>query len=212
MVIVNVSELLPLELWKNALLRPKETFAKEKKNTSVVRGVKQIALASLFWSYQVGRILELSFASIFLPLVSSVAYGDTFWISNIVMGVIGFLAVLFVFFAVNVVWWVIAKILGGRGEFSTQYFLAALYAAPITLLVFLATFIPFVGFLFQSAMQFYWLYLSVLMIREAHDLSALKAAIVVLLPVIIVLVLIGAWILFALLSLQGASGLRWHGY
>ncbi|MFQ5405531.1 MAG: YIP1 family protein [Candidatus Micrarchaeia archaeon] len=187
--------LLPIELWKSALLKPKETFAKEKANASLTEGVKQIAVAAAAGGLVVGLII----------LVISLLGGPAGLVAGLI-GVVGGVAGAVIFAVIfsligNGITWIIAKVLGGAGSFSTQYYVAALYTAPVILANIALGIIPVIGSLVGLLVGLYSIYLSVLMVKEVHQMSTLKAAVVVLLPAIT----LGILVVLGLVTLLGAT-------
>ncbi len=81
---------------------------------------------------------------------------------------------------VNVIYWVVAKLFGGKGSLSAQYYVVSLYAAPLAMI----DLIPLVGLV----ALIYQFYLTVLAISSVHKLSAGKAIAVVLMPIVLLLI------------------------
>ena len=75
------------------------------------------------------------------------------------------------------VFFVIAKLLGGKGSFTSLFYLSSLYAVPIALI----SWIPYLGIL----AILYWYYLLYLTVKESQELSGGKAAGAILIPLIL---------------------------
>jgi hypothetical protein len=162
--------------WKAALMQPKETFAAEKKNASIVAGMKHIAIGYFLTGLVMAIIVMLlPGAGVFAG--AGIVFPIWFAISGVIGSVIG-AGIPFLF----------AKLLGGNGTMSQQYYLISLYLAPFALLTILQV-IPVVGALFGLALFVYGLYLLTIIIKEVHGLSTAKAVAAWLIPVIIVVVL-----------------------
>jgi hypothetical protein len=102
--------------------------------------------------------------------------------------------------------WLVAKALGGTGEYKKQAFFASLPTSAIYLLSVILIFIfviPCIGLILILIITIYFTYMHFLVVREIHKLDNVKAAAVTLSPYIIfglVLVIIFA-ILFGLMML-----------
>ena len=109
-------------------------------------------------------------------------------------------------FAGSGVYFIIAKILGGKGSYTSQTHAFALVLAGATLLTLpfqLLGIIPFIGGIFSLATMvvgLFALYSYYRTIKEVHQLSSSRALAVVLLPVIIAVVLLVALMGIALLG------------
>jgi hypothetical protein len=99
--------------------------------------------------------------------------------------------------------YLIAKLLGGTGEFGRYAYLNAAFTAPLTILSSLISIIPVLGCV-SIFIGIYQLVLTYYSTKVEHNLSSGRALIVVLLPVILVLLLIFCFVFFivgALLSI-----------
>ncbi|MBI5225796.1 YIP1 family protein [Candidatus Micrarchaeota archaeon] len=166
------------ETWIAAITKPKETFAKEKSKASIMGGVKNFAIAGALYGIAYGL-----FSTLLLLLlgggVAAAGIGIVAMIMTVVMMTIGFpIGSLVIIGIIHV----IAKLLGGKGNYATDYYLMSTYSPVLfPLLV-----VPFLGFL----LSIYQLYLVTMAIKESHGLGTGKAVLSWLLPGIIVLVFV----------------------
>lgn len=163
-----------------------ENFLKEKPE-GIMGGLKNYALlfilpaimffvVTLFLSTFVGSLLSLLFNSN-IPVIGGVLFG--IFLSIIVYG-ISILSTLFFEF----IYWIIAKVLGGKGTFSNQYYFSSFFSSAFVLISFLGI-IPCVGYILQFAALIYRLHIQFLFFKSFHGLSDVKAALVVLIPIIL---------------------------
>jgi hypothetical protein len=113
---------------------------------------------------------------------------------------VGFFGSLVGFYLNNVLVYAAARLLGGRGDFTTQAYLQSLYAVPFALVSGLLTLLPLIGPLAVLAAAALMLVYGVRAVKAAHDLTTGKAVVAVFAPVVLAL-------LFACLGLAlvGAS-------
>ncbi|MFH1750651.1 MAG: Yip1 family protein [Candidatus Micrarchaeota archaeon] len=186
------------QIWKFVLTNPKETFTAEKKNASFPNAIKHVAIS--------GAIAGLFF-TVMVVILGAVAISilpkGTNNLSFSALGLAGvFLLILypllFSLFAtalslvINAINFVLGKILGGKGSFSEQYYLYAIFTSPLLLINFLVLMIPIAGFfliwlsgLFTVAYGVYLLYLS---LKEAHQIPELNAVAITLFSLLIPIV------------------------
>ena len=109
------------------------------------------------------------------------------------------------FFLISVgVFHLIAKLLGGIGEYGRFAYLNAAFTAPLGILSSLISLLPVVGCV-AIAIPIYEIFLAYLAVRTEHKLSSGRALITVLLPLLAVLAL-ACCLIFGLVSLL--AGLR----
>jgi len=177
-------------LWKNAVMNPKETFVKEKANASVGIGILYYFIAFLI-SGLLGMLgLFINIGTAITVTGAGVVIGAA--IVGSILTIIG-QGILFI----------IAKLLGGKGTIIQQYYLVALYAAPLTILSSVISLIPLVGLL-SLLIGLYELYLLLLVLTEVHQYGMGKAALTVFLPAIIILILLVIILGVAVISILGA--------
>ncbi|MCX6768218.1 MAG: Yip1 family protein [Candidatus Micrarchaeota archaeon] len=188
---VGVSELY--EQWKNTLMNPEKTLAGQKKKASLEEGVKQLAIALVVAGVISGIITTLYTLGLG---VASIVIAP---IAMLIGGLIG--AVI-----VNALVWVVAKALEGKGSYGTQFHLVSLVYAPVLVLTSILNIIPVLGGLIGMLVSLYGLYLSILAVKEAHSFSIMRAAVAVLLPVIVIGVIL-AMLMAVLVVFAGLIGL-----
>lgn len=192
-----------LKIWKDILFKPKETLQKEKKNASVMRGAKDIAVVTLFEFGVFGLLLLL--LAVILTLVIA-AIGIPKGINGGAWGLLAiFVAVIVVcILAVTLFYimsWLVtsaiefsaARLLGGVGSFSEHAYLSALESAafmtcyiPLSILLI----IPFVGavtYPISVLIGFYALYLKYLLIERVHKISKFRALAVMVAPTVLIM-------------------------
>lgn len=91
--------------------------------------------------------------------------------------------------------WLLARLLGGVGEFGRYAYLNAAFTAPLTILSAVLGLIPFLGCL-GFILYIYQLVLSYYATKVEHQLSSGRAMIVVLIPVIFALLLVMCLVFF----------------
>lgn len=169
------------ELWKNALLKPKQTFKAEKKNAKLALGAKYILVSGLITaaitalSYLAG--LDTTLDSLFLYPALVLLY----IIFSPVLSVIGWL------FSSGVDY-IFAKLLGGRGTYEQQTYLISLYVAPISIISAVLLLVPVAGLWLSALLSLYGLYLVTMALKEAHGYSTGRAVLTWLIPFLIVVV------------------------
>ncbi len=111
-------------------------------------------------------------------------------LTSIIMVPIGFLVGTAIYF-------VIAKLLGGTGDFGRYAYLNAAFGAPLTILSSLLSVIPVLGCI-SIFIGIYQLVLTYYSTKVEHNLTSGRALIVVLLPLIVVLLLVSCFVFFVL--------------
>lgn len=180
----------PTDLWIPALTKPGETFSKLKGKASLVDAVIVMAVVGLISGILMGLLA-----------------GPVGIIGGAIGGAIG--AVIMSLVGVGVVW-LIAKLLGGKGEFTQQYYVFTLFWAPITLINGVLGLVPVIGSLVSGLLSLYALYPLTLSIKQVHKLDTLKAVLAWLIPGIvlaIIAVIVGA----ALAAMLGMAYLAQAG-
>lgn len=166
-------------------MQPKEVFAKRKKEAAVTAAAKTYGIVGAVAGGLLGimfAVLGAAFAAI--PGLGALA---AFGILAIPIGaVVGAILAVLGSLIMSGVEFVVAKLLGGTGDFATHYFLPSLFVIPVTILSLILNFIPILGSILGFILALYNLYLITLAYKEAHGLSTLKAVLVWLLPVIVI--------------------------
>jgi hypothetical protein len=153
----------------SALIRPKEVLAAEKKNSSLLSGTKEILIASL----------------IFVVLNSIIpVLGGVSPLTILTVTIFTIVGVLVAFFIENILFYIFAKLLGGKGSFKEQFYLIALFTAPLIVMSILGS-LPFVGGIIYVLLLLYSLYPLTVAIREAQQISTVKAILVWFIPLVL---------------------------
>jgi len=160
-----------INLWINAFLKPKETFAAEKNNASFGKAILNLFVAGVIAGV-LGAIISLIF-SIFFPIFafSAVIYLLAYPIL-LPIGEIITVAIIFV----------LAKLLGGTGSFKSLLYTFSLFSPALALL----GSIPLVSFI----AGLYGLYLYFLAVKESQNLSTGRALLATFIIPILVLIII----------------------
>mgnify|MGYP001561092431 CR=1 len=158
-----------VDLWISSLTKPVDTFSSENG-----KGNKTKIAVNVF------------FASVIVVLGSTLAQLRTFDLIAALLAVIsGTLMTVFV----GGIFFVLARILGGKSSFENQLYLTTLFSVPIALLNSIVILIPIVGNWLGLVLLIYLAYLLTLSLKEAHALSTLKAVATWLISVVILTVL-----------------------
>lgn len=206
-----------IDLWIRVLTKPAETFQKEKANASIGEAQKHLAIGFAITGAALGLFLiatgrinpgpDLG-GPIFGSIITAIFYG----LICSLLGAWGGLVNVGFFFT-------IAKGLGGKGDFKTQFYLYAIFASPmmvigtvgVGLFALLAGPLAAAGFGVPALVIgaiilllgfLYFLYLSTLSIKEAHSLNTLNAVGVWFLPLVLGIILV-----LCLILLPGLSGM-----
>lgn len=108
------------------------------------------------------------------------------------MGAGGFAAIITVplFFLIGAgIYHLLAKVLGGDGDFGVFTYLLATFQAPITIVSALLGIVPFLGGCLAALLSIYSLVLTYFAIRVNYNLPGGRAIAVLLIPVIVVMLL-----------------------
>jgi hypothetical protein len=101
--------------------------------------------------------------------------------------------------------YLVAKVLGGKGTFTQQFYLVTIATAMGSLLVGVLGMIPCLGALISIVGGLYLLYVQVVVMRDLHQVSTLKALVAILTPLVILALL--AFLLFAALMISMLAAL-----
>jgi len=193
---------LNFNLWIDSLTKPVATFKKERKNANLSQGALHIAVAGIVTGFLSGLYQMLFF---------SPAVGSIFPMASGFAGVAGFLMTLILTPIFSVIAWLIisgilyilALIFGGKGSYTTQSYLYAIYSAPLSIVTTIIALIPFYGMFLSIIPALYGLYLLTMALKEAHKYSTVRAFFTWFIPILIVVVIaviIGVAILAFLLG------------
>lgn len=147
-----------LKLWFKVLVKPKETFSEEKAKASVIAGFLHLVIFFILVVFLGVMYTPLEAKDAFYLIVYIFSLGNVF----VLMGVGLF--------------YVIARLFGGKGTFSQQYYLHAIFFAPIFLLITIALIIKLdLFFIVLFLLLSYYFYLLALSLKEVHGFGRVKA-------------------------------------
>jgi hypothetical protein len=214
-----------LQVWKEMLFRPAETIKDETKNASLARGARDIAVSTVAYTIVIAlylaEYLGFFFAIALLPLLFTKGIG--YCIMPIVIGLLIAIAGIIGFAILGIVSWllysgfefVIARYLGGKGEFRVHAYLEALPTAGMmaAMVPFMALYlIPCVAFCIGTFVQpimmflgFYVVYIRYLIVKKVHNLERNNALLAVAVPTLVVTIVVfaigfGVGVMLALLD------------
>lgn len=199
---MNLSAMI--ESWSNVLFHPGEAaFAEERQKTqatlttallwtliaAVVNGVLGwLSLRTLLNSedgwQQLMTVLNLppEMQAQLQEMINSDMMGGSSLISIL-------LTPLFFLIGVGMLY-LVARLLGGKGDFGRYAYLVASFQAPITILNAVLNFIPMAGGCLAMAFSIYGIILAYFATKVEHNLSSGRALTVVLIPLILLILLI----------------------
>ncbi len=178
-----------IETWKEVIQRPSNFYRKmpvtggyaEPLTFAAISYLIYGLLSALFNREMIGDMYGYGIGSGGPGLFNSLIIAITFPITGIISVLVGGAAILYIIY----------KVLGGKGSYEgTVRFIC--YATAVMLL----SWIPFIGWVFG----FYGLYLYILGGMIVHDVSMVKSAIAVLLPLVLIILLAVAVAVFVLSS------------
>ena len=205
-----------IETWMGVLTKPKETFANEKKNSSIMAGVKQYAIIFAIIGVLMG-IAVFILQNMGIVDFSGLPLGGIAAIIVVpILVIVGGIVLTYIGVGIQ---FIIAKLLGGNGTFEQQYYLISITAIPMLLLSIVVNviagilgIIPFLGaiiaFLAILATNLYALYLQTMAIKEAHQFSTLKAVATWFIPAIIYVLVVVAVVAALLVSIMGIRSMN----
>lgn len=152
--------------WINVLIKPKETFRKERNNASGEGAAKMVAVAGII----MGIIYVVGFTFFDTPPMS--VFGSHEFGGKMLYGIVMILfmpmyAIIQVFM-LSLVLYLFAKILGCKGDITIQTYLISLFAAPLMIIYILAIILPH-GKVIAIITILYFLYLLVLALNETYN-------------------------------------------
>lgn len=191
---------LDFKLWKEVLTEPIKTFKKQEKKADLTEAVKQLVIAGLI----------AGFISGLAALTGLTALGTTGNLGTSMMGagvgifvfivvLIGTPIVLLIgWLVVSAVIYLFAKIFNGKGNFTKQSYLIALFWAPLAIVTTVIGIIPFIGAIIAFLVGLYGLYLLTLALKQAHKVSTAKAVAIWIFPMVVIglIVVVLAWAFF----------------
>jgi hypothetical protein len=185
--------------WVETLLSPGTAFPKMVKNANLGAGIQHLVVG-----YSIYGILLFIAATLFGTMIGGalgMGFGASFGLMKAVMEIIT--GIIFGLIFAGIIW-VFAKLLGGTGSYGAQLHMTSAPLAFVLVLQGILSFIPFLGPIIGALISLYYLYPLTLAIKEAHNLSTLKALAAWVLPIIIVFVLLAIFAAILGAALLGA--------
>jgi len=178
-----------LELWAASLASPSKTFGEEAKSRHTLA---RAALHVLVSSIIVVVILALSGSmaaryQMFIDAMPGIS--SAFWAVLLAAVIV---ANLLAWLVMSGILHIFAKAFGGRGGYTQQSYLIAIYSAPIAIISAAIGLIPAAGGIINFAISIYSLYLLTIALKITHKYTTGKAVLTWLVPALIILVLIVA--------------------
>ncbi|MFA6530148.1 MAG: YIP1 family protein [Candidatus Micrarchaeia archaeon] len=155
-------------------------------------------------------LIFVLFASLFAPMLASAgnngltAAGGTLLMAVLIaalVGVVCFIGIPILSYISQGVYWILAKILGGKGTYTEQTFFGSMLGGAFAVIapaIIVVSLIPCLGTIVSFVVGAYELYLAYKIIKTVHGLDQLRAAVVVLLPLV---VLVGLYLLIYLFAM-----------
>jgi len=183
---------IDFKLWKEVLVNPVKTFKKQEKKSNLTLGALNILIAGVVAGFFYGLLIMSGFST------AGYMQGLRAGIMGTGVGVMGFVLSIVTFPIVYLVSWFItsgilylfAVVLGGKGTFTKQSYLMALYQSPLIVIQTILLSIPIIGPIISLLVGIYGLYLLTLALKQVHKVSTGKAIAIWLLPGVIVIALL----------------------
>jgi len=193
---------LDFNLWIDSLTKPVPTFKKQKKKAKLGEGALHIAVAGLITGFITGlynmffgSAIASQFSPFASPFVGPIAFLASLILTPILV-VIGWLIV-------SGILYIFALLLGGKGSYTTQSYLYAIYSAPLSIVSSILMLIPFAGPFLAFIVMIYGLYLLTMALKEAHNYTTGRALLTWLIPVGIIVVILVVIVGLAFMFLIG---------
>ena len=172
------------EIWKAALLTPAKTFKAQSRKADLTEGAKHVGLAGLI----AGIIAGLGVLLLGTAIDAAAGLGASVGVAGFITSVIVTPIMMIISWLIGSgIYYIFAMILGGRGNFTTQSYLIALYTAPIAIITAVLGLIPLVGIL-NLLVFIYSLYLLTLALKETHRFTTIKAALTWIIPLVLIII------------------------
>ena len=181
--------------WKEALLSPNKALKSQKGKADLAKALKNVLVSGLI----AGILQGIASYDAVIFLLTVIAYP--------ILTVIGLLIT-------SGVYYVFARLLGGKGSYTVQTYMISIFTAPMTVVI---SFVLLIAMLETLSLlmlpvlvilTLYSVYLSIIALREAHGYSTLKAFVTWLIPLVIVMifVILAAAFLYTIFAEDLATG------
>ena len=193
--------------WLSAYFHPYQAYGKEKKNSGAGSAAGTFALIGLVQAVVaiivMALVLALTLPVVGVPftIVGAIMMLIAYPIASVIGGVLG-----------SVVYFIMAKIVGGKGSFWEQTYCMALVNGGVVLMMLpfnVLQIIPLLGWIFSLlglAVALYGIISHYRMIRAVHELSQLRAILVLIVPTIVIIAFIIFIVGVATIAALGAYG------
>ncbi len=175
-----------MDFWISLFTKPEETLRREAKAGGLGDAIRRMAIVGFVFGL-LGMLLAL--------VLAMAAPGAIIMAPILLFGIP--LGLILVFLIESGIYFVLAKILGGEGDFGTQsnllsqiFVIQSVVSIPLAII----GLIPCLGAIIGIIFNLYVMYLNALSLSIAHKFSLARAFVVVLIPVVIMIVIfIGLW-------------------
>lgn len=179
---------MDMQLYIDSFLKPGQTFAAQKANADLGKGVMNFAIGGLIS----GVVMFILFA------ITSLAQGN---ILGLVVGAVYIVAMPILVVILELIFllvpFVLSKLAGGTGSYTSLFYLTSLYSVVALAL----SAIPMVGFF----VSLYTIYLFYLVVKESQGLSQNRALVVVLVPLILAIIVAALVVVLGIATLDGLA-------
>ena len=185
--------------WWHAATRPTaDTFRQAIGGTSHVKALAGVAVAAVCGvasSWCIHRLLDggrhefMGLAAMWLKSGTPAPVAS--W------GVLVPLGVLYGFYTFEIVLFLFARLLGGRGSFGTQCYLQSLFYAPLALVQQVAVAVPVIGQLLFAVVAVGSLIPTTTSLKAAHGYSTTRAVLTWVIPIVLNVVVVAAILIVA---------------
>jgi len=170
--------------WVGALIKPTETFKAEKVNADLVDAMINIGVGGVIG----GIILWIGIFLFGEEIGKTLGLG----VSKMPIEIVIFLPLSLVLYLLIIsgIYFIFAKIFGGKGTYTMQTYLLSLLYAPVMAISVVILLIPPISSLLSILISFYVLYPLTIALKETHKYGIIRAVLTWMVPVLIVTALI----------------------
>jgi MFS family permease len=204
-----------IETWRRVLTQPGEpVFEQERANpngtlqTALIWMVIAGVVAAIF-GWLAGVIGAASSAAMLSQVLPPEARAEVGPMLGAFTGGAGLVAIIVVpvgFLIGTFILHLIAKVLGGQGDYGKFAYLVSTYQAPLTMVSSILSIIPFLGGCIGLLIVIYTYVESYFAVKVNYGLTSGKAIITVLIPLILVILLFGCIAVLAIAGIAALSG------
>ncbi|VVC04012.1 Yip1 domain protein [Candidatus Bilamarchaeum dharawalense] len=209
--------------WVRSLIPAELDQIVEKDKGSLIDGLKNIVISSIlpaacvFVVFLIMGLLVLAVMGTVGSLAKNGAsaleksglYGGGYALAGIVMAIAIMILQPIMFILGTGVHWLLATVFGGKGSYSDHAFYASHIQAGLNILapiIVFGFFIPCIGYLIMFLALAYPIYPYYRLIKKVHDLDRVKAAIVVVAPIVIMII---AAVLLCIPYIAAVFAVKW---